>query len=328
MKKGKSIQRQRGVALISVMLIIALMTIVASNMTFTFNLSVNRISQALNIQQAKWFGYAGEALALKVLGDSLKDDDIVHLGQFWAQKETVFPIEDGLVAGEMKDMRSCFNLNAMDVANGENGQPPRIVEQFRALMEALEIDSFLAEQIADAQRDWIDADSSMVSSLGAEDATYEAMTPGYLAANQPMIDVSEFRQLNEVGPALFRRVAPYICTIPDSDWSLNVNTVDLEQPQILMAMFHPNLSEDTALSLLSSRPQSGWSSVENFLAEPELQGVQLTEADKGQLRVDSDYFRVEVKAQYDQSVQRMVSYIRVDSERRPAVYYRRYGGLN
>ncbi len=64
-----------------------------------------------------------------------------------------------------------------------------------------------ASQIAAALGDWTDSDGQPRLN-GAEDEVYMAQTPGYLAANQPMQDVSELRLLAGDGRRALSAPAP------------------------------------------------------------------------------------------------------------------------
>ncbi len=98
-----------------------------------------------------------------------------------------------------------------------------------------------------------------------------AQTPGYLAANQPMQDVSELRLLAGMDAALYQRLLPFVCVQPDDALQVNVNTLRPSQAALLVALFPGDLTLQEAQQLLHNRPRTGWSSVAAFLAQPTLQ---------------------------------------------------------
>ncbi|HCA1476538.1 TPA: type II secretion system minor pseudopilin GspK, partial [Klebsiella pneumoniae] len=111
---------------------------------------------------------------------------------------------------------------------------------------------------------------------GAEDEVYMAQTPGYLAANQPMQDVSELRLLAGMDAALYQRLLPFVCVQPDDALQVNVNTLRPSQAALLVALFPGDLTLQEAQQLLHNRPRTGWSSVAAFLAQPTLQKTDTT----------------------------------------------------
>ncbi|MCR6553532.1 GspK family T2SS minor pseudopilin variant ExeK, partial [Aeromonas sp. CPF2-S1] len=103
--------RQRGMALLVVLLILAVMVIVASNMSGRLQLELRRTANLTLGKQAWWYAMSAEALVIKVLNQDFKDDpDRVSLGQNWAREDGVFPVEDGTLSGRVRDLQSCFNL--------------------------------------------------------------------------------------------------------------------------------------------------------------------------------------------------------------------------
>ncbi|HCC7936108.1 TPA: type II secretion system minor pseudopilin GspK, partial [Klebsiella pneumoniae] len=132
-----------------------------------------------------------------------------------------------------------------------------------------------ASQIAAALGDWTDSDGQPRLN-GAEDEVYMAQTPGYLAANQPMQDVSELRLLAGMDAALYQRLLPFVCVQPDDALQVNVNTLRPSQAALLVALFPGDLTLQEAQQLLHNRPRTGWSSVAAFLAQPTLQKTDTT----------------------------------------------------
>lgn len=182
--------KQRGVALIVVLLIVAMVVIIATNITSRNQLSMRRTLNLAQYDQAYWYAISAEELAKKILKQDLDDSEgRVHKQQYWAMSDVVFPAEYGEIAGKITDMRSCFNLNALSVTTKdvENGQPklPLAAKQYKALLVSLGMDDFTADHLTQTLKDYIDEDT-VASPYGAEDAEYEARNVPYRAANTLM----------------------------------------------------------------------------------------------------------------------------------------------
>ena len=292
---------QQGVALITVLLILSVMVVVATNMTSRLQMELMRTQGQVMSQRAYWYGQAAEAFVKMTLKNALKDNDVVSLDQAWAMTGMSFPLDGGTISGQLKDRQGCFNLNALDAPNKPDGQRPLVAMQFQALLELLEVDGYYAEQITDSMRDWLDADDVAISSQGAEDSFYEGRGIPHLTANSPMVDVSELRAIQAVSAGVYAKVKPYVCVVPMRTWLLNVNTVPLDQPQVFQALFTPLLSEDQALSLLEERPRNGWATKDEFLQASPLLGLAITDEMKAQLDVKSQYFELEGIAEFDET---------------------------
>lgn len=318
--------KQSGVALITVLLILAVMVIVATNMTSRLQIGLMRTEGQVLSQKAYWYGQAAEAFVGMTLKSTLNDDDVVSLSQAWATSGMSFPLDGGNISGKITDMQSCFNLNALDVEDKTDGNKALVAQQFQALLETLGVEGYYAEQITDSVRDWVDKNDQVVSSQGAEDSFYEARGVPHLAANAAMVHVSEFRAIQAVSAGVYDRVSPYLCVVPDKDWILNVNTVSPEQPAIFQAMFTPRLSAEQAQGLLDERPQNGWSTKEDFFAASSLAGIDFPEEIKKQVDVKSQYFELQGVAEFD-STQVALQALFKATKQEVVTLRRQYGGV-
>ncbi len=125
-----------------------------------------------------------------------------------AQEGRRFTLDDGEIRATIRDGHACFNLNAINHRTDEAGDgTPYPTDVFVRLLALLGEPPLRASQIAAALGDWTDSDGQQRLN-GAEDEVYMAQTPGYLAANQPMQDVSELRLLAGMDAALYQRLLP------------------------------------------------------------------------------------------------------------------------
>ncbi len=138
---------------------------------------------------------------------------------------------------------------------------------------------------------------------------------------------TELRAVYQVGGEIYQKIEPLVCAIPSDDWRLNVNTIEVEQAPILVAMFSPNLSSSDAVQLIEKRPFDGWDSVDEFLAESELTGLSddVKKNAKGYLGVDSSFFELDAQVLVDDSRVRIRSLCKVQIET-VTVVRRRFGG--
>lgn len=83
--------------------------------------------------------------------------------------------------------------------------------EFSAAINQLAGRALQARQVTAALRDWIDRDDKPVRG-GAEDEVYMGMEPPYLAANQPMQDVSELRLIRGIDAGFTANFAVCLCT--------------------------------------------------------------------------------------------------------------------
>lgn len=199
-------RKQRGVALVTAVLIVALATILAVDVAFQGYMDQRRSATLFVIDQAFEIGLGAEALAAGVLRDDAKDSKTDYLGESWSTPIQL-PIDGGELQGQMEDLQGRFNLN--NLLNADGTRNKEALTQFKRLLELLQMEEKWANIIAD----WIDADTTP-DYPGAEDDVYTAQTPAYLAANMPITRTSELLALAEFGLENYQRLEPFVTALP------------------------------------------------------------------------------------------------------------------
>jgi general secretion pathway protein K len=226
-------RRQRGVALIIALILVALAAILASKLTFDGFLERRRAVGVMAAEQALHFGLGAEALAADVLAQDLQTSgQQTTLAAPWAQPTMPLPItpEDdpegepiGTLQGELEDMQGRFNLNNLGRVLASGKQDPQPLEQFQRLLTAVGVEP----KWAGLARDWIDADDIPGNPDGAEDSVYTSQTPPYRTGNWPMMSSSELMNLPGFGADRYRKIAPYVTALPTATAAVNVCTASV-----------------------------------------------------------------------------------------------------
>jgi general secretion pathway protein K len=273
--------RQRGVALIIALILVALATILATKLTFDGFLERRRTIGVLAAEQALHFGMGAEALAADVLALDLQNSGKeTVLTSPWAQPTQPLPITPqddpegepiGTLQGELEDMQGRFNLNNLahviqstgtagvggtavggPQAGGIPGNPqqdPQPLEQFQRLLAAVGVEP----KWAAIARDWIDADDLPGSPDGAEDQVYTSQTPPYRTGNWPMMSPTELMNLPGFGADRYRKIAPYVTALPLATATINICTA----PSVVLESLADNLSGEYGPELLANGRKTG-----------------------------------------------------------------------
>jgi general secretion pathway protein K len=235
MRSGGALRRrQRGVALIIALILVALATILATKLTFDGFLERRRTIGVLAAEQALHFGFGAEALAADALMRDAQKSKQTTLAAAWAQPTQPLPITPqddpegepiGTLQGELEDMRGRFNLNSLahvivDAKLQKTVQDPQPLEQFQRLLLAVGVET----KWAGIARDWIDADDIPGNPDGAEDQIYTSQVPPYRTGNWPMMSASELMNLPGFGADRYRKIAPYVTALPTAVPNINVCT--------------------------------------------------------------------------------------------------------
>ena len=285
---------ERGVALISVMLIVALATALIYQLMTRHSFVVAKTRQTLYSDQSLMYALGAEAFARQLLAEDWQDESSRELDAFvepWSQPITPFEIEGGSLEIAIVDLDRHFNLNALAGAD-----PAANLERFRILLSALGGDPRLAE----VWKDWIDADRE-ATGFGAEEGAYLMANPPYRTADQLADSTSELRLLEGIDEAGFALIAPYVTVLPITDLRLNINTAGAVALQSLSS----SLSPARAQSLVES-PRA-YTEAESLAAEvPEFN--QSLDA----MKVTSEFFEVHARAEVEGVATDLVSVLHRD----------------
>lgn len=290
---GKA-ERQRGVALITALLVVALASVAAVAMATRQQLDVRRTGNLLHGEQAYTYLLGAESWASVVLARDLKESQVDTLDEDWATQLPASFVEGGSVIGRISDAQAMFNLNNLVVGGQED---PVAVDRYKYLLEALE----LPAELADALVDWMDADVNIRFPDGAEDQTYLLLEPSYRSANQPLVDVSELRLVRGYEPQVVDTLRPYVVALPVPT-PININTAGA----MVLRSLAPGIAESEAASLVSARPDKGFSGTAAFLKLPELAGKQ-PPPDGSAVSVQSQWFLFQGEANVGQARARLAA---------------------
>jgi general secretion pathway protein K len=211
-------RKQRGVALVTAILMVALATILAVKVGFDAYLDYRRASTLYTLDQGYEVAVGAEAWAADVLATDFRNNPKeTHLGQTWATPIPAIPVDGGELSGQMEDMQGRFNLNNLLPPDRESTQDAQATERHKAYVDQFKLILVLAQlepEWADKIIDWIDMDSVETGFGGAEDSEYGAQTPPYRAANMPITRTSELLAMKEFGLARYRKLEPLVSALP------------------------------------------------------------------------------------------------------------------
>ncbi len=198
--------RQRGVALITAIVLVAIATVLAVHIGTRAALDLRRTAGLIALDQGWHVALGAEAWAAEVL----KDDDLAtdHLAESWAQPLPPLPVDGGEVRGALEDMQGRFNLNNLITSDRIANQTA--IEQFERLLLLIGAQPRWANIMAD----WIDEGTVQQYPEGAEDGTYLSQNPPYRAANVLVTTTTEMMALPGMTRDEFDRIRPYVAALP------------------------------------------------------------------------------------------------------------------
>ncbi|MFW5824453.1 MAG: type II secretion system minor pseudopilin GspK [Marinobacter sp.] len=313
--------RQRGMALIMVLLSMALIVMMAAGMMQQQNVRVFQAGHFLAQTQGYNVALGAEAFAKQVLFRDLKSDrennELVDSpDETWWQYAAVLPLDDeGVAEVQVDDLSGRINLNNLVSPNGAIDQTTR--DRLMRLLLVLGIEDVRV----DALVDWVDADEEPVSAYGAEDGEYLMKDPSYRAANQPFASVSELRLIEGMTEEAYQQLRPHVAALPVSGTGINVNMASVP----VIRSLHQDIGPAQAEAVVERREEERFLTPGDFTALPEFAGMGLR---SDGLKVNSEFFEVVSRITLDDRVVSLVSTMYRSNDGDLAVIHRDTGQKN
>lgn len=274
---------QNGMAVITAILVVALVASAASFMAWQQQLWVRQVENLNQQAQSRVVVLTAMQWARSILAQDARNNQVDHLEEGWAQALEPLPVEGGELAGGFTDQQGLFNLNSL-VRAGKTSATDLAV--FRKLLDLLQ----LSPELAAAVIDWIDPDAEVAYPGGAEDMDYLALDPPYRAGNRVLTTVDGLYRIKGFDAATVERLRPFVTALPQAT-PINVNTAPAE----VLAAAIAELPLDQAQALVTARKGKHFKDIADFRARLPKTVTQISET---LLSVSSHYFLVAGHARF------------------------------
>lgn len=244
MNKAMMIKQQKGIALITILVMVALATILAATIAKRQAATAESTAYLMRQNQSLMYAKSAEAFFSELLVDDAENAaEVDHLNETWAQPMPAFPVEDGYVSGILQDESGKFNLNSLITAEGT------VNENAKAWFELILKRAGLPEQLSEAVIDWQDEDEMPSGPMGAESNHYQGLPNGSLPPNTKFHSVEELKLVRGFEENKYKLIAPYLSTAPVADTTVNINTASA----FLLASMDEKLDVNAVQQLLDRR---------------------------------------------------------------------------
>ncbi|MGK0298934.1 MAG: general secretion pathway protein K [Gammaproteobacteria bacterium] len=287
---------QTGVALITVLLIVAMLTAIVTRLSLLNEIWIQQVENSGALAQAAQATRAAQIWVGSILEEDKNNFDAST--DDWAQPMIPIPIAWGVMFGWIEDMQSRINLNNLVDDKGKIN--PLALEQFENLLQQLELDPGIAQAVAD----WIDADGNPSGYQGAEDLYYLNLERPYFAANRPFIDEQELLLVKGIDQSVWNRLRPFITVLPEFT-TVNVNTAS---PEVLAAMLYnretPRVLTNETQKWVDQAQVTPYESIEDFTSQIPV-GLDIKNVEG--LDVTTAYFKAHTQMSFDNVEHKMVT---------------------
>ena len=283
-------KQQQGIALITILVMVALATILAATIAKRQANTADNTAYLMRQNQSLLYAKSAEAFFSELLVDDANNAGAVdYLQENWAKPMPAFPVEDGFVSGTLQDESGKFNLNSL--VNDEGVPNP----QAKLWFEKLLLRVGLPEKLSEAVIDWQDADDEISGTMGAENSYYQGLPQGYLAANSKFHNVEELKLVRGFEDQKYLQIVDYVSALPASDSKVNVNTA----PAMLLASLDSKLDINAVEQALQKRQANleHFSNINDLWATEPFKQVSpdVQSQVNALLGVQSNYFKAKIE---------------------------------
>ena len=219
---------QRGVALLTILLLVVSITVVAGAMLASQKVAIRRSGLLFDQNQLLQDIDAGQQLAVTMIRADAKLNDTDSEQDIWAQPIPPYTFGVHSISIELRDEASRFNINNLH----HNGAVDKAaLAFFQRLLTQLN----LAPDIAIAVLDYQDTDSEVYQDGGDESVVYSQQSNNSADSNLPnqaFVSIDQLQNVKGVDAEVLAALRPYITTVPYY-LPININTAS---PVLLAAL--------------------------------------------------------------------------------------------
>jgi len=256
------INKANGVALISVLLVLAIASVAVVSMSTARQADIRRTdNQSSTAQRWQWIQSLEQQAGVLLLQDA-RDSNNDSAEERWRRHTFNIEMAGQVATAQIADLQGKINLNNL-IRDGEAS--PEDIGRLRRLLTILQLEPKLVDVIVD----WIDADMEIRYPDGAEDETYTRKRPSYRAANRPFADLSELLLVEGIDRKVYQTLSPYVF-VADDYAPLNINTAEAK----VLRCLADGISADQAESMYRAAGKP-FTKVEDFLKDEAVEKLKL-----------------------------------------------------
>lgn len=309
--------RQEGMAVISALLIAAVVAVIAAGMIERQGLLTRQLENHQLALQGQWALEGGLQFSRQVLFEQRLRDPLVRGGQPWAQPMRDVPSGSVRFDGQLEDEQGKFNLRNLMVDGQVDAEA---LATFKRLCALIGINERLATAIAGQVID--SYPQRPLAALGKLDSG-RATSPGgaveALPARRPMLrSVEGLAGLKGMNGQALERLRRFVTVLPALTW-VNGNTASAE----VLAAQVPGLSLQQAAALVAERDGGRWfinrGDFVNRLRMPSLAMANV------RVGINSDWFRLRGLVRLGNRELALQALLRQREGQLPDVIWRRVG---
>lgn len=301
----KVIGNERGMALLLVLAITALLAALLSELSFSTLVDLRLAETYRDTTRAYYLAKGGIQVGQMMLADD--DNAYDSNDELWARGISDYPVGDvGRISIAITAVDGRININ--DLVSSAGNIDAVVKNRCLRLFDILEIDH--VDSHVDALIDWLDPDDDP-QPAGAEAGYYALQTPATHCKNGPIDTLEELQLIAGFTAEEITKLRPHISLYGNDKIHLNSASA-----QVLYALAD-EMDLDTAKEIVSQRKERPFESIEALKELPNWESFYW--AINGYLTVKADYYQIDTQALVSDGQRRARATIKKSSNR--VVYF-------
>ena len=298
-------QRQRGIAVVTAILVAALVASLAFALTARERQWLNQMGNRNDLSAAQANAFAAVDLARLTLRDDMRSSQADHLLEAWTVPVPPIDIDEGKVGGRLSELQGRFNLFTLQSVGKVD---ERALAALQRLLAARGLPTAWAEKIAAAM-------TAQALQIELQASRTASKTRHKLL---PIANLAELAALTGIDAAKLAALETLVVILPEAS-AVNVN---FASPEVLMAVT-PGLNTTEAEQLVSRRASAYFKSVAEFTAA--LPERLRTTAVSSAYTVESQYFLFEAQSWFGRAQVRLLALLYRQRNKMPEIVWVRRG---
>ena len=239
---------EKGLVLILVLIIVAILTVLVADFTFSTHIDLEISKNSLNDIKAQYIAKSG----ITVISSTMKTNNLeelselaslvegVELGEgqeaLWSFTVPSFPVGDGVVSLKVEDERSKINLNSL-VNPSSNKMDFQVFTALTELFRFLEVEDEKSSLFINSLVNWLDRGlvgaQNDQRSQGANKGFYNSLENPYEIKDGQLDSVEEIRMIEGMDEDFYEKIKDYVTVYPQNKF---VNFSTASKPVIMATL--------------------------------------------------------------------------------------------
>ena len=255
---------QRGVALLTILLLVVSITVVAGAMLASQKIAIRRSGLLFDQNQLLQDIDAGQQLAVTMIRADANLNDTDSTQDIWAKPVPPYTLGTHSIGIEIRDEASRFNINNLY----QNGA---VDSNALAVLQRLLTQLNLAPDIAIAVLDYQDADSEVYQDGGDESTVYNQQSNSSAdndLPNQRLVNIDQLQNVKGINAEVLAVLRPYITVVPHY-LPINMNTAS----PVLLAALMDGATSQQMQTIVDLREKQVFESIDEIWQLPILSSL-------------------------------------------------------